>query len=314
MKKWILFILILIIVATGLLYFFIPTSVLILQSSVIPVNAKGFSRTIVDEKKWNQWWPGEILHNDAGTAHFRYKGNTYTIIEKRMSSVIVGVKDGNDSFRTELLFIPVTPDSVVLNWEGSATSSILPVNRLRLYYKGKNLNKDLKAILQHIQEFYEKEENIYGLTIKKDLVVDSTLISTAATSRGYPTIEFIYGLIDKLKIYAERNGAKQTGLPMLNINTADGIVYDTRVAMPVDKRLKDSGSIAYRWMLGGGNILMTEVKGGPYTIKQAFAEMENYVHDFQRTAPAIPFQSLITDRRKEPDTSRWITRLFWPVM
>jgi hypothetical protein len=67
-------------------------------------------------------------------------------------------------------------------------------------------------------------------------------------------------------------------------------------------------------MLGGGNILITEIKGGSASIDKAFKEMENYVSDYRRTPPAIPFQSLVTDRMKEPDTSKWITRIFYPVM
>jgi hypothetical protein len=38
------------------------------------------------------------------------------------------------------------------------------------------------------------------------------------------------------------------------------------------------------------------------------------VQDHQRVAPAIPFQSLVTDRTKQPDTSKWVTRLYWPIM
>lgn len=121
-------------------------------------------------------------------------------------------------------------------------------------------------------------------------------------------------MIDKLKAFVQRNGAKQTGLPMLNIaSNADG-TYTTRVALPVDRKLKNEGDIQYRWMLGGGFILVTEVKGGPHRIQQAFSVMEEYIDDFDRVAPAIPFQSLVTDRRTEPDTGKWITKVYWPVM
>jgi hypothetical protein len=101
---------------------------------------------------------------------------------------------------------------------------------------------------------------------------------------------------------------------MLNISTADSINFLTKVAIPVNKRLKDSGKISYRWMLGGGKILVTEIKGGFYSIKKGFTEMDNYVNDYKRIAPAIPFQSLITDRIREPDTTKWITKIFYPVM
>jgi hypothetical protein len=67
-------------------------------------------------------------------------------------------------------------------------------------------------------------------------------------------------------------------------------------------------------MLGGGNILAAEVKGGPHTIGRGFEVIEKYTEDHNRIAPAMPFQSMVTDRRREPDTSRWITKLYLPVM
>jgi hypothetical protein len=67
-------------------------------------------------------------------------------------------------------------------------------------------------------------------------------------------------------------------------------------------------------MLGGGNILITEVKGGQNEITNAYKQIQNYVSDYNRSAPAIPFESLVTDRRKEPDSSKWITRIYYPVI
>jgi len=172
----------------------------------------------------------------------------------------------------------------------------------------------LEKILEQMNIFFSKNENIYGTPIKQELVVDSILISTQATSVGYPTSASIYGLINQLKIYTRNNSAIETGYPMLNVSTTDSINYLTKVAIPVNKRLKDSGTISYRWMLGGGKILVTEIKGGFHSIKKGFTEMEHFVNDYKRVAPAIPFQSLMTDRIKEPDTSKWITRIFYPVM
>jgi hypothetical protein len=63
-----------------------------------------------------------------------------------------------------------------------------------------------------------------------------------------------------------------------------------------------------------GKILIGEVRGGDATTKNAFAEMHNYVVDHQMTSPAIPFISLVTDRKQEPDSSKWISRIYYPVM
>jgi hypothetical protein len=69
-----------------------------------------------------------------------------------------------------------------------------------------------------------------------------------------------------------------------------------------------------KWMMKGGNILSGEVIGGPQEIDAATKQFELYIHDYQRTIIAIPFQMLITDRTKEPDSTKWITRIYYPVV
>ena len=316
MKKWLLLLFVFLAIGIGCLYFVIPNRINIQQNLQIGVNTKGFARTISNEKKWSLWWPEKSAAtvSDAGWQSLNYNGNTYRILEKKLTSLVISVKSESDSIQTELFFIPINEDSVALRWAGESVSPLNPVTRLQTFFRTKSISKDLNFILQSLQKFYAVEDNLYGLSIVKDRVLDSTLVSTSLVTNAYPSVENIYGLIDELQAFALKNNANQTGPPMLNIYTTDSISYRIQVALPVDKKLKDEGDIFYRWMLGGGNILVAEVKGGPHTINNAFAEMENYVRDYRRTAPAIPFQSLVTDRRKEPDTTKWITKVYWPVM
>ncbi len=189
-----------------------------------------------------------------------------------------------------------------------------PINRSKNYFVEKHLKKDIDKILETIKAFFSDDRNIYGIHIKQELVVDSLLVSSYKLSQGYPTTSFIYTLIDQLKSYIISQSAIQTGHPMLNVSTSDSINFLTKVAIPVNKKLKDSGMISYKWMLGGGKILVTEINGGLHSLKNGFREIEQYVTDHGRAAPAIPFQALLTDRRKEPDTSKWVTKIFYPVM
>jgi hypothetical protein len=58
---------------------------------------------------------------------------------------------------------------------------------------------------------------------------------------------------------------------------------------------------------------MAEVKGGPSRVDGCLLAVENYVKDHNMMSPAIPFQSLVTDRMAEKDTAQWITRIYYPV-
>ncbi len=315
MKRWTLAILILLIVAVGLLYLLIPSTIKIEQSTIIRVNVNGFSRMIVNDEKWRQWWPGETISTGSTErASFRFNGHTYTLLDKKLSSITLLIDKGAGSFVTQLFFLPVNADTVTINWQGQHAAPFSPVSRIQFYNQSKAIEKDLATILEKMKAFYSNEDNVYGIPIRRDNVTDSALISTSLVTKGYPSVKDIYGLVDQLKSFAARNDAEPTKPPMLNINTTDSITFTTKVAVPVNKKLKNEGAIQYRWMMNGGRILSAEVTGGPSTINKAFEQMENYITDFHRTAPAIPFQSLITDRSKEPDTSKWVTKLYWPVM
>ena len=100
----------------------------------------------------------------------------------------------------------------------------------------------------------------------------------------------------------------------MNLYKKDSSVYLVRVAIPVDKKLPTSGNISYKWMLGGGNILITDVKGDKKEIRNAFDQTNLYISDHNKVTPAIPFQSMITDRRQEKDSTKWVTKIYFPVI
>ena len=313
MKKWWLIILIALLVLVLCSYLIIPNTVSIHQGQLVHANSRSVQRVMMDEKKWKEWWPGKTQLTSSGPI-FTYNGYTYSIVDRKLTTIDFSVADGSFSTNVSLNFIPLSADSVAFTMVGEKTLPATPAKRLQYYFKTTQLSKDFTVLLQNMQAFYSNADNIYDVHIEKALVVDSTLITTSATSKGQPTVESVYALIEKLKNYAAAQGASQTGYPMLNIRTTDSINFLTRVAIPVNKKLPSSGDIEYRWMLGGGNILITEVKGGPAALNAALLQMETYISDHNRVAPAIPFQSLITDRSKENDTSKWITRIYYPVM
>lgn len=316
MRKGIVWLLVVLVAVFGSLYFFIPRNIAIKKQIDVTVNSNAFMRSLFDESTWPLWWPSGDTKNEPGLADngLVYKGNVYSIREKKISSLVISIKGKTDSVLTELIAIPLRTDSLQLAWVGIARAGVNPVKRFQNWQWTHGISKDMETLLQKLRAYFSSEDHLYSIHIDKELVRDSTLISTAATSKDYPTTDFVYNMVDKLNRFATANNAVQTGLPMLNITPLQNGTYTTKVALPVDKKLKDKGDIQYRWMLGGGNILVAKVTGGPRQIERAFEEMERYVEENQRIAPAIPFQSLVTDRRTVPDTSKWVTKIYWPVM
>jgi hypothetical protein len=314
MKKWLAGLFLILICLLGADYLFIPNSIQIDCSVPVVSNRDALYKNLSDEKNWRKWWPLDKNSHDSSSANELFYDDVLYSIGDRTELSIAVLIHGSPDVGTLLTVINKNPDSSILNWQASLTTTYNPLKRLQIYFKAKKTRNDLQFLLDKMQSFFSETKNVYGYDIHKELVKDSILLSTYGVSDGYPTTKFIYDLIDDLKKYTASQSARETGFPMLNIHTEDSVKYLTRVAIPVDKKMPRSGNISYKWMLGGGNILVTEAKGGPFSINKAFQQLENYVQDHRRTSPAIPFQSLVTDRRKQPDTTQWITKLYYPVM
>ena len=313
MKKLLLGFFTLILLVIAGIYIFIPGQITITKSVSMAANRDALLRKLQSGASWKEWWPGNEDINDTALS-YSLKGIRFTPRSPRALSVPVLIQSGGFETSTDLTLLPQNMDSTTLHLEAVIPFSTNPVKRFRQYLKTEKLENSFSEILQSIRNRYSSITNLYDYDIQKKKVVDSILISTFAENKGYPSITRIYELIDQLKDYIKKNAAADTGFPMLNIYTADSVNYLVRVAIPVDKKLPGSGNISYKSMLGGGNILVTEVKGGKAEINKAYKQIMNYMADHSRTPPAIPFESLVTDRRNEPDSSKWITRIYYPVM
>ncbi len=309
MKKWIIATAVCIAVLTSLLFIFIPGTIVVNKSLLTGSNLKGLKRVLSADKNWHKWWPGT-----AAEKSLIFNNNFYSFTDNTFSSIFINIKNNNLETKSSLTFIPVTIDSTKLDWEVQIPTSLNPIKRLQTYIFTRGLQKDIPVLLSNIKQYYTSNASLYNLDIRREIVDDSTMISTFDSTRGYPSTEKIYSLIDKLRAYIGSQQAMATDSPMLNIYSRDNKTFFTRVAFPTNKTLPSKGDIAFRKMLYGGNILTALVKGAPNKADSAIGTMENYLSDFELESPAIPFYSLVTNRLAERDSTKWITKIYYPVM
>jgi hypothetical protein len=309
MKKWMIGFLIALLLLLAFVYIFIPDTISLQSNITIKATGPGIHRMLLDKNNVAKWWPGKISEG-----RFYLNDLTYTINTGNITVMPVSVKGHNTDLNTSLFLISINADSTKLGWVGSTATSYNPVKRFRAYLEAKKINREMTAILQKMGNFYSMPENIYGRKIKKVLIVDSLLIATSGMFKGYPTTDFVYSLVNRLRNYAANNAANVSGYPMLHISTTDSIHFDVKVALPTDKILPSSGDILQKRMPANCIILVTEVKGGNGIATSAFEQMQKYIDDHQLKTAAISFYSLVTDRTIEPDTNKWVTKLYFPVM
>lgn len=308
MKKFLWSIAGILVLSTLALYLFIPTEQTL--SVVVPAraNQQATYRALINEAQWKKWWPGI----SADTA-CQLNGITYTEGRQQfISQEILQHTADEYTHSSEITVVAVAADSVLVGWEMRWNNGLNPFNRWSHYRQAKVLAANMRQLLAAFTPFIENKMNHYGFEIREGKVKDTVLMATKGSSTGWPSVEQTYSLINRLKEYIRLNGAAETNYPMMHITDLGYNQFETMVGIPVNKILKETNTISLKRMVLG-NILEGTVTGGYYTINAGLKQMNQYIKDYGKTPPAIPFQLLITDREKEPDTSKWVTGLYYPI-
>ena len=285
------------------------------KSTHIKLKTRAIVRALIVDDSWVSLFPKTEGPKTAQPINTFFLNNkTFTVINKTTNSISVKILSKDISLNSTLIILPLLPDSSEILWVTPIQFSKNPLKLLKQLKLKKEVGEDMTKILEILNSHYSKLKNVYGLDIHAELVVDSILVFHSSIVNSFPSPKFIYSELTNIENYISKNGAKITGNAMLNIQTDDSIKYLVKVAFPVDKKLIGNKDYAFRGMLARGKILQATIVGGYKNINKGFRAINNYLYDYNIVVPAIPFESLITNRDLEKDTSKWITKIYCPIM
>jgi len=308
MKKITVGIVVILVLLLGSVYVFIPSKIQIVSSTTINCVPATASNCINDSLTWKKWWPVQSNNFVLDAYEFR-------LTDPLSDGAEISIEKNETVYQTKVQMIPVGRDSTIAHWLVYYPASVNPFRRLQQRNDALHIKQNLDSLLQGLKNFAGETKNIYGFHIERTTFPDTVLAKTKFVSRDYPTTKTIYDAITKIKTVAAKQGSKERGFPMLNIERIDSSHYETMVAIPVDKELNEEQNVSTSIMLTmKDRFLFSEVTGGAATIQKAHEAIHKYMLDHVLTAPAIPFDILITDRSKETDTSKWRTAVYFPSM
>jgi len=279
MKKWLLIFTVAVLAAGSYFIFSAPSSV----QKVIAIQAKvtAANRCFMDTSAWRRWWP-------AGSG-YRIDSLFYNEVRFRLNTDM----DKPVSLRIAQL----NTDSVLLGWEGN------------LSRRGQ---VEMDSVLEAFRSFVGVAKNIYGVNFQRTMSNDSTLITIIRMEAVYPSTDYIYEKIDSLQAYAAANHARVINYPMLNVTQEATGLYRVMIALSLDKTLAGNDRIIIKrfvpWKMIEGEVL-----GGVRDVQRAMKQLYRFRDDYRLSIMALPFQSLVTDRRQERDSTKWVTKVLAPI-
>lgn len=289
--------------------FFISDTIIIAGSQPLPVPATAAQRGINKTREWKQWWP----MTPATDSSYSYNQLRFHRLLPELTSVRFLLQEDDREHEGAFVINTGKGDSSAIHYEVSLVNTHKnPISRIRHFFNAFSLKSSMDALLLKAAAFYANPDNIYGIHIINTWVKDSTLISTKMIKTDTPSIGDVYALIDKLNSYIQKNKGTIRNAPMLNITRLEANQVQAMVAIPLLRDIPATGDIVIKKMVLG-KILETEITGDENAVWKGRQELKNYADDYLKLSPAIPFESLLTNRLQEKDKSRWKTRLSYPI-
>jgi len=287
---------------------FIRNNIEITGSKKMAIPAASLERGLLQFNSWNNWW-----NIDIPTRPLFFSKPKQSISEDGMP--VAQFQLSYKGYNTTSLFEikPINADSCILYYyTATICNNYSPMQRIQHFFRAIQLKKMLDKQLENATAYYSNANNIYGIAIVQVKVKDSTLISTKIITTDTPSVTTVYKMIANLEAYISQHQGAIRNMPMLNITRIDTAHVHTMVAIPLLQDIPSSEDFTIKKMILG-NILETIVIGDNQTITKGFESLKNYASDYRKLAPAIPFQSLLTNRLQEKDSTKWKTRLSYPV-
>ncbi|MDP4252433.1 MAG: GyrI-like domain-containing protein [Bacteroidota bacterium] len=321
MKKWLTGFCILLFLSIAAVYIFFPSDLTVANVEGIQCNVNSANKFIGDERQWGNWWPGDSGRGqpagalaDGRSPGFEYGGMRYRMPGRyrHLMEVQIVTPDSTIHSRITIVGSADTRDSTSLEWAFHLNAGWDPIGRIHQYREARKLKADLAEILSALRAFLDDKEKVYGIRIREVSTTDSFLIAIRSIYPSRPGTGDLSALIHKLKSIIAAGSVRETGNPMVNITPAGQGKFEAMVAIPTNRELKGDKNVISSKLVRG-KYLMTEVRGGDYTVNKALEQLQEYMYDYQRTTMAIPFQSWVTDRSVEHDTAKWVTKVYCPV-
>jgi effector-binding domain-containing protein len=313
MKKWFLLLPAIIILSAISIYFIIPSKIVISTLNTAEATIGSEFRYLNQEEKWTKWWRDADGKPHAPGQPFRYDHASFRLSNQAPN--VAGIVIEQDGFKlaSVLHLVSFSKDTTAAFWQVEMPVTYNPVSRLKNYRIALKIKRNMNHVMKNLSSFLANPQNVYGSIFYTTSTRDTTMLSSRFTSSTYPTTADIYGYLAILEKNIQKQHGTKTGYPMINVRKLETGEYETQAAIPTNRLLENDGKIVYRRMVPG-NFVMTEIKGGPSTVEEALRQLDNYIRDTEKQIMANHFQLLVTDRMNEPDTSKWITRLYVPVV
>ncbi len=315
--------------------FFLPSKARVERSTTINASPEVVFSHIKDLKTWNAWSPwakkdstmtntfdgpdGEVGQKSIWKSEG--VGNGSMLITELVPNEKLVTKlefDGRDG-GTGTLLLEAVGDSTKVTWSLDAdlenTSALMkPMSKYFFLTLDGMVGGDFEEGLKLLKELVESTPKVEKPSYNVEEVTTESAIVIAAP-RKRMELEEMKAYFDKympeLYGFAQTSNLKPSPLRAYYYFW-DGKETEVEVVMPVDKEPANLGGYGFR-EIPGTKAIKVDYFGSYENLKEPHGALDAYATE-KGIKLGTPWEVYITDPGTEPDTAKWLTQIYYPVI
>ena len=311
------------------LFYMLPNVAFIEQSMEIKTTPDRIFELINCPENWKEWYTpvqdtSEVQLLLLGASKGKSAGMKWENHHPDYSTGIVNIRNSKNNRNVTAVVTVNDRRSAVMNFKirplGKEASMLTISSRLR--FKQDSLLHYLRLMFDRSDEMavIRYLDNINEAAIWKpgsiDVHVQQTdTLSYIGITDSCSLIDMPQRIIDlynEILVFGARSGIDMTGRPLVVYHRLDekSAVFESGV--PVDKKVAVTGRIQYKTIPGREHVV-AHYYGSYDTLEDGHHAIQHWLQRHRRKTHGYTWEMYVTDPAAEPDTNKWLTRIYYPV-
>lgn len=312
---------------------FLPSNVHVKESIEINAPVNIVFEQVRDFNNWAKWSPfqendpGMITTIEGKTAGVgammtwvsRDGNGSLNLIEVIQNICVKGELNYEGMNKSYIDFeFETIPQGTMVTWGLDVMDLPYPFGRWRGVFIGNKMKPDFQQGLNNLKSICETVILVSGNKWRTSEVVEKEVVPVLAFSikdsctmdNFSAKFEEIYGAINE---YMHKMKVEQSGYPFCVYYTwnPEGVTV-FEAGIPISKSVNGKGRIILS-ELPGAKVLMVSHFGPYESIDGAHNAIDKYMKEKNKVCNGSPWEVYVTDTRKEPDTAKWETQVYYPI-
>ena len=311
--------------------FFLPQKVHVERSANIDAPAKIIFNQVNDLHNWDKWavWNQidpemtvEYINNGIG----ENSGYTWTSDNSQVGSgkLMINASVPYDSIFTTMDFMEEgsatgyflfneTDTATMVTWAFDTDLGFNPVARWMGLMFDAMIGKDFEQGLDNlgvVSETIAEEKQPVVEIVELPSSIYISMRETIKWGDIEMKMSMMYGALSKL---IEKENLMMTNAPFAIYHKIDGENIDIEIGIPVNRVPENLGDNIMAGELKDGKYVHADHFGSYEELEKTHSFIQNWMEKRKFIMTGSPMEQYLTDPMQEPDTTKWITAIYYPI-